>query len=537
MQGPVASGLKPTGHPTVRISWRLTIIPVDNLPTATRVHSYLYSIFCMGAARKLLQCSKLPNTIASGVARLVVPLRLLALLLLLPGAGCAGPHWCDSSAYLLLDSLQASSPHELQCVGPTEFILPPDVSLHDGVTEDEAIATAMSNNSAFQALLTQMGMVEGDLVQAHMLTNPSFVTMIPVGVKQWEWTLYAPMEALLLRPQRVALAGGQYEIMAHSLMQNGLTLVRDVRLAHADLALALAKQELALEGVHIRESIAEITNKRLERGDISELEAMTARIDALNAKAQAAMLEQDVVIARSQLALLMGLPPEDTSLTATLAAPPPVNLPESNLLLEEAWASRPDLQAAQWVVNTAVQRTKLSKWQWLRIDTVADANGKGEKGFEIGPGFRFDIPIFNRNQGGVMRAQAELTQAQHNLDAIHDQIVKEVRTAAAQWIQANQQLAILQREVVPSLHEARHIAERGFENGGTDYLLVLQTTTQYVDARSRVLDQIAALRRARAELERSIGTKLPTQLPEQNEQWLLPLPIGEHAAGMPEEIQ
>jgi outer membrane protein TolC len=77
-----------------------------------------------------------------------------------------------------------------------------------------------------------------------------------------------------------------------------------------------------------------------------------------------------------------------------------------------------------------------------------------------------------------------------------------------QFEQAEENLAVIEREMLPKLTEAIAIAERGFADGGTDYLLVLQTTTQYLDARSRALIERANRQRARAELERSISRSL-----------------------------
>jgi cobalt-zinc-cadmium efflux system outer membrane protein len=457
----------------------------------------------------------------------------VCVLLLLAFAGCSVPR-IGGSLGPVNDELLARTSHDVACVAPGEFVLPPDANFEDGLSEDEAIATALSNNSAFQATLAQLGMAEGDLIQAGLLTNPNFTTFLPVSVKQWEWALFVPIETFVLRPQRLKVAGSQYENVAHQLVQNGLTLVRDVRVAYADLAVAIAQWKLSLEAVKIRQTVADLTEKRLNRGDISELEVMTARIDALNANANAAALEQQVVIARSRLALLMGLPPDDDQLEAELTKPPPVPTLDVAALVDEAFAIRPEAQAAQWAVTAAAHRARLSRWLFWRVDTVADANAKGHKGYEVGPGLRFDIPIFNRNQGGVKRSDAELTQALFNRDAVYQQIVQEVRTAAAQWTQADKQLSILEGQVAPELKEAMKIAEKGFDDGGTDYLLVLLTTTQYLDVRARVLDQLAALRRARAELERSVGSNLdsaPEELP------LPPLPEGVDAPGAAEEIE
>ena len=117
------------------------------------------------------------------------------------------------------------------------------------------------------------------------------------------------------------------------------------------------------------------------------------------------------------------------------------------------------------------------------MDGIIDANGEGLKGFEIGPGIRFDIPIFNRNQGGILRANAEVMQARYNRDAIRDQIVLDVRTAATQLRQAQDNLRDCPRPDFARASRGDHaVAERAFEGGGTSYLLVLQTTTDYVNA-------------------------------------------------------
>ena len=156
------------------------------------------------------------------------------------------------------------------------------------------------------------------------------------------------------------------------------------------------------------------------------------------------------------------------------------------------------------MVAAAQERSKLSRWLFWRADSVVDVR-HGPDYTRTGTGLRFDLPIFNRNQGGVLRADWELNAAMHARDAIRDQIYQDVRVAFRQLNQVQANLNILETEVLPNLSEAVEISKKGFADGGTDYLLVLQTTTQYLDARSRILDQRAAMRRAIAELERSVS--------------------------------
>ena len=373
---------------------------------------------------------------------------------------------------------------------------------------DSAIQTALQNNDAFHATLAQIGMADGDRIQAGLLTNPNVTTMIPVGVKQWEWTLYVPIEAFLLRPVRMAIAEKDCERIAHQLVQTGMTLVRDVQLAYTNVALATEQHQLALENHSIRQEIADLTEKRLNAGEIAELEAIQARVDSLNAKADEALLKQNVTIAREQLALLMGIPEQADHII--VASIPEFDAPTQSLeeLIEQGAAIRPDLQAAEWTVAAADARYQLSKKAWWMFSGGVDANGSGEKGFELGPAFRFDIPIFNKNEGGIARACAELEAAKYNRDQVKDQIINQVRVAFFQSRRAIENFDSLNSEVLPSLEEALGIAKKGFEDGGTSYLLVLQTTTQYISAKSRILDQAAAACKAHAELELSCGRRL-----------------------------
>ncbi|MEZ6072241.1 MAG: TolC family protein [Pirellulales bacterium] len=338
-----------------------------------------------------------------------------------------------------------------------------------------------------------------------MITNPQVLIYFPTSIKQGQYTLYAPIESYFLRPARVKAANREYQRVGQQLVQNGLDLARDTRLAYIDLALADAQANLAIEAIDIREQVLRLTNERLAEGDISQLESISAQVDKLNASANAGLRQQDVVIAEARLASLIGIPLRNAPLRPAGLPRPDLGLLDESALVSQALACRPDFHGARWAVAAASQRSRLSRWTWLRIDGVVDARSNPS---QIGSGVRFDLPLFNRNQGGIVRADWELNAALHSRDAIRDQIVQDVRVAALQYRQAVDNLTVLQREVAPTIAEALVIAKKGYADGGTDYLLVLQTASQYLDVQSRVLDQTAAAGRAAAELERSVGCRL-----------------------------
>lgn len=209
---------------------------------------------------------QVPKTALASVYHVGVSLVLLALFCI---CGCALNRSTCSVATIkneigVRSDADASIAHHAG-----EVVLPFEVDSAQPITVDDAIQTALTNNDAFHATLAQIGMAEGDLLQAQLLTNPNFITMIPIGVKQWEWALFVPMEAFLLRPQRMDLAEKDRCRIANQLVQTGLMLVRDVQVAYTDLALATQQHQLALETLSIRNDVSELTEKRLEDGDIA----------------------------------------------------------------------------------------------------------------------------------------------------------------------------------------------------------------------------------------------------------------------------
>lgn len=400
--------------------------------------------------------------------------------------------------------------------GATE--LPPGVVTDDGLTEDESVAIALWNNAAYQAMLADLGVSSAQLLDAGLISDPQFQLFFPLGPKQLEFTTFQAVDALWLQPIRVKAAELDLDRVSETMVQNGLDVIRDVRVAHANLLLAQQQAAVAREAESLRTQIADLAQKRLDAGDISELEATTSRIDALQAQATAGRAMQDAELARQQLRVLLGLrSPEfsvqSSALTAVVSPSLPLDFEPSTLdspdsLLGTALAMRPDLRAAEIAIEAACERAGLARNQFMNLDAVYDANGSGSRGFESGAGLRFTIPIFNRNQGGIAIADAQLQGMVQQYVTVRDQVVLEVRTAHTQLAQAHQNLTLIRDEILPVLQQAQELARRNYENGGAPYFLVLQTTSQYLDTRMRELQLEADIRRAVAELERGVGQRV-----------------------------
>ncbi len=150
-----------------------------------------------------------------------------------------------------------------------DALIPPEVTLEDGVSEDEAVQTALWNNAVFQETLTQLGISHAQLLDAGLIADPQFQVFFPLGPKQLEFTTHQAIDALWLRPVRVRAAELDVDRVTHSMVQNGLDLIRDARVAHANLAAANEQAEVAREAASLRQQIADLAQKRLDAGIVA----------------------------------------------------------------------------------------------------------------------------------------------------------------------------------------------------------------------------------------------------------------------------
>ena len=239
--------------------------------------------------------------------------------------------------------------------------MPPDVTFDDGLTAEEAVAIALWNSPSFEATLADLGVARADLVEAGLLRNPIFSFLFPLGPKQLEWTLQFPFDAFWQRPRRVAAAQLNADAVGERLVWDALTLVAQARTAHADAVIADRRLQLTIENAGLVQRLTEITEARLQAGDISEFEARAVRSDAARVQVVRRAVEHDRNLARPTLDALLGLdmPVEqlrpvqsgvtDASACGTEAA-----------RLEIAFASRPDVRAAEIGIEAAAQRARLS---------------------------------------------------------------------------------------------------------------------------------------------------------------------------------
>jgi cobalt-zinc-cadmium efflux system outer membrane protein len=387
---------------------------------------------------------------------------------------------------------------------------PPGVELADGLSEDEAITLALWNNARYQELLAELGITWADLVIAGQLANPELSMFFPVGPKEWEWTLAVPLDALLKRPRRVAAAESESRRVAQQLIQEGLNLVRDVRVAYADWLLAADRLDLARESSAQRADLLRRASAAQKAGEVSPLDVSAANIYHLRGEDESGRAALEWQLTTQRLQMLIGI--QDICSSVRPAAGdllPLLHAPcDCCELVSRAVAARPDVLAADEALNAAGERARLARFDAMTFRGAIDYNDDGDKGEEAGPGLDVTLPVFHQNQGQVARAEAEWEQLRRRARTVRDNAALEVNQSAARFVQAQQAFQLLSQRIVPPARAAYQSALRAYFERGASLPHLLELSRQVDESQLRRAETIAELRRAAAELERSVGHRV-----------------------------
>ncbi|QQR91313.1 MAG: TolC family protein [Myxococcales bacterium] len=389
------------------------------------------------------------------------------------------------------------------------YRIPKGVQLSDGLDENEAVAIALYRSPRYRAELEKLGIAHGDLEDASRIDNPRFGILGPVGVIAGWATLAAPLDSLIQMPSRTEAASREIERVAEALLQSGLDLARDARLAHIERMLAEKRLTIRQELASTAADIARIVELRAAAGDVSPADPLSAHAEAAIAEDTAAVAKRDIAISAARLATILGFDPDRVSLKMHFGSSLPKSAPPLEDLLAIARKARPDLLAAKLNIEAAAARAGIERARIVSISAQIDGqwNAQNNKvGTRIGANLM--LPIFNQNQGGRERADAGIEQARHEYIAARQRVISEVIVSNSALKQALASLERYRVEVLPALEQNLHAAKLSYELGDQPYLVVLDALRRLGEARIREVELVAEARRAHAELERTVGARL-----------------------------
>jgi NodT family efflux transporter outer membrane factor (OMF) lipoprotein len=271
-----------------------------------------------------------------------------------------------------------------------------------------------------------------------------------------------------------------------------VAVISDVARAYVDLRGLQTQLAVQLQSLHAAQQLLSVVQARFERGIINELDVTLARRQLATFQAQIAPLRAQISATQQQIAVLLGLFPEDLTAELSPAGLIPV-MPDRIApgIPLDLIRRRPDVREAEWELAGATARIGVATG--LLFPQIALTGGIGAQGLGAGFSPERSQHIWSAGYGalvplldfGVLDAQVKVAdlQARELLVRYKQTIqaaVRDVDTSLQSYAAQQERLVGLGEAVIAS-RRATELATERYDRGLTDFLNVIDAQRQEYD--------------------------------------------------------
>ncbi len=426
---------------------------------------------------------------------------------------------------------QNTTPVQLPQYG--ELDLPADFVMfgpENGMTIDAAIELLVQQNLDLQAARLEIPMAQADVLTASLRANPIFYAdtqlvpyghfsfLRPGGPAQTDINLNLPLDVTFKRLARIDSANAAKYVTEAQLQDAVRNQIDNLYGVYEDVVaagLTVQFSELYLEGIR---KVSRLTEDLFKGGQVQQSDLFTLKATVMKSELQL----QEAVIARTKanraLALILNLPldrVEEMRVRDSVGLLQTAPLPRDRLVAK-GLEKRPDLLAARIALRRANADLKLAKanaypdvYLLYQPYTLQNNTYLGvPSAYSWTLGVTATVPLFNRNQGNVLRAKINIPQTEIQMASQERGVVSDVLIAEQELDQSREAVRRLRGEIVPTSKLARDAAFNRFKGGQTSALEYLAAQQDYNDVVRSYRDAMVRHRRAVLDLNTALGERV-----------------------------
>lgn len=428
-------------------------------------------------------------------------------------------------AAIPLTDLPVYGPLALPTMGVLELEGP-----ENGLTLDAAIEQLVTTNVELRARAMELPQADADILTAGLRSNPflyydtqmipygKFNDSKPGGQTQYDLNVTMPLDISGKRKARVRVAVQARRVLEAQYQDAVRLLIDQLYVAYVDALAARETLSYAQASYDSFEKVVSATEELYKRGSrtVADLNRVKIQRSAsmVGLEDSKAMLRKN----KQQLITLLSLDlddPDQFDLRGKLrpASPP---LPDYQSLVELAYQSRPDVQAFRMGIERAFEDVRLARanrfsdvYVLYQPYTLQDNRPQGLPGANSWAiGVTVPLPIFNRNQGNIIRARHNVDQSRLELQAVERRLKNEVFAAHEEFRISEQTIETLEKEILPAAKQIRDDTYQLFSSGEMEISSYLTAQREYNDAVRQYRDSMARLRRASLAINTVVGSRI-----------------------------
>jgi cobalt-zinc-cadmium efflux system outer membrane protein len=399
----------------------------------------------------------------------------------------------------------------------------------DGLTLDSAINQLVKQNYDLRTKWMEIPQARADVLTASLRANPlvfATASSIPYGQysaqrpgqSDYSATVIYPVDVSHKRAARTEVACEAQRVL-EAQYQDAVRLAID-RLYSAYLDVITARETLRYTTAN-RDGLRKVyrlAHSQLNNGRISgpDFDRIGIQLDSAEISIEQAQVAQRESL--HMLGLMLAMPieqAEQIQLFGTIhdtSVPPPPH----DELLAQARSIRPDLVAYRLGVRRAGADVQLAEAEkhsdvfflYTPYDLRNNAPTGGQNATSWSVAAFGSIPLFNRNQGNIRRAQLNVAQTRIELAGLEQQVNEEVHGALAEYLASRDTVNRLEESILPRSKRIRDGSLRLLEQGEASAIDYLTAQREYNDVVRQYRDALVRHRRSMLRLNTAVGRRI-----------------------------
>lgn len=376
-----------------------------------------------------------------------------------------------------------AEPSEKDMLVPLDLAPEPDNSIHIAKVMGLPELTQLTVDS--HPRLAEVGWAveaaRGQAIQAGLYPNPNFDVSGdelsdrtgPGGI----WNVIASQEIVTANKLGLSQAAQLKKVDQASLnvIAERYRLLTDVRQAYFEALTLQRRAEILKELVGLAGQSVSNSKALLEAGEVAELDVVQLEVDLERYRADLEATQRALPGAYRKLAARVGHQDMPISeLIGSLDTPlPDYNLDQVRLYV---LGIHPKIRAAQIGVEQAQFALQRAKVEPIPNVTVGGGytHQSQNRSDDWDIGLSLPVPIWNRNQGGIFAAQAQVNEAVNQVGRVENELIDGLGEAFSAYSAARERSERYKTLILPKAQRTYEMSRKAYQGGQFAYLRVLQ---------------------------------------------------------------
>jgi cobalt-zinc-cadmium efflux system outer membrane protein len=391
---------------------------------------------------------------------------------------------------------------------PLEQLPAPASQPPGGLTLEVLEGMALLGNPALVRATAEVGAARGNWVQVGLKPNPTVGyegQQIGSGGLAEQHGVSFGQEIVTggkLRLNR-AIARGDIEIVERELSALRLRVLTDVRMAYFQILIAQRQIALADELIRVSQEGAKVADALLNAKQVGRVDVLQAKLEGDQAQLNKQSALNRLDAAWRELAAIVGNPALGYQPLVGDPAAAPCDA-QYDVLLSRLLSQSPEIAAAAANLDrarAALARARVQPIPNITFQGVVNWQDNGIDGKPDGAiGASVPLPLFDRNQGNIMRAEREVAAAQQAIAQLELDLQQRLAPVFERFLNAQQQALKYRDSILPTAEESLKLTRHMYEAGEINYTGLLTVQRTFALANRDYLDAVLRLRLAEAEL-------------------------------------